>query len=235
MAAGMGRRIANITNEKPKCFLEIGGLSIIDQQVEYMESSGIEEIIIVTGYKKHLFEEKFKGKTNIKYSYNPFYSITNVLASFWFGMNCIKGDFIYTHADTYFEKSIYDSLLDAGGSVVLPVDFSHHDDEAMKVLLNPRGQVIEISKEIGSTGKIGEFIGVAKISSEILSNVFNTTQRLIENGGYNNYFESVLQEMITEDSIFPKVVDVSGKVWGEIDCEEDYLRTTRILKTNGKS
>ena len=46
MAAGMGTRLGNITNEKPKALIDINGKSILQLAVEKCASSGFNDIII---------------------------------------------------------------------------------------------------------------------------------------------------------------------------------------------
>ena len=51
LAAGRGSRMGNLTDEKPKCLLEVFGKPLIEHQIEALTKGGIEDIAIVTGYK----------------------------------------------------------------------------------------------------------------------------------------------------------------------------------------
>ncbi len=72
MAAGRGSRLGNLTDDRPKSFLEVDGESLIDHNIKMLYAFGIREIKIVTGYKNEMFEEHFKGDENIELIYNPF-------------------------------------------------------------------------------------------------------------------------------------------------------------------
>jgi len=55
LAAGVGLRINNISKDKPKGFIEINGKSLIQRSIKLLKKSGINNIYIVTGYKKEFF------------------------------------------------------------------------------------------------------------------------------------------------------------------------------------
>ena len=63
MAAGMSSRFAPISYEKPKGLLRVRGEILIERQIEQLLEAGVNEIVVVVGYKKELFfylEEKYK-------------------------------------------------------------------------------------------------------------------------------------------------------------------------------
>ena len=62
LAAGLSSRFAPISYEKPKGLLTVRGEVLIERQIEQLLETGINEIIVVVGYKKELFfylEEKY--------------------------------------------------------------------------------------------------------------------------------------------------------------------------------
>ena len=60
LAAGKGERLQPLTNDKPKCLVELFGKSLLEWQIEAFQSSGITDITIVSGYKSDLINFKFK-------------------------------------------------------------------------------------------------------------------------------------------------------------------------------
>ena len=81
MAAGFGSRIAKITNNLPKSFLEINGEKLIERAIRLLRERSITDITVVTGYKSELFIELLDD--NIRFVNNPLYFCTNVLGSFY--------------------------------------------------------------------------------------------------------------------------------------------------------
>ena len=180
LAAGKGKRIAKITGGKPKSFLKINGKSIIDWQLDYLDEFNVNNIIIVVGYKKERFYELYEDRKNITFVFNPFYEITNVLPSFWFGMDKLNDDTLYIHADTIFDKKIFEKLIVSKGDIILPIEKKRCSTEEMKVIIK-NGFIETISKEIPNKEGIGEFIGIAKISKHALPSlkeiVFNSPSK----------------------------------------------------------
>ena len=54
LAAGRGSRLKNLTDERPKCLVELHGKALLDWQLEALREAGIKKIGIVTGYKREL-------------------------------------------------------------------------------------------------------------------------------------------------------------------------------------
>ncbi|MCR5329924.1 MAG: phosphocholine cytidylyltransferase family protein [Lachnospiraceae bacterium] len=225
MAAGRGSRLGNLTDDRPKSFLEVNGESLIDHNIKMLHAFGIKDIKIVTGYKNEMFEEHFKGNANIELIYNPFYEMMNVLGSFFMGMGALKDDeeTVFLHADTVCDYGIFKDMLEKEGDMVLPVDFRPCDEEAMKVLTKD-GEVIEISKEIDCSKGEGEFIGICKIKDSAVVRVKEAAKKLMKEKQFKEYFEGAIQELINRKQYRIITVATNGRFWGEVDTEEDLER-----------
>ena len=119
-----------------------------------------------------------------------------------------------------------DALLDMlkeKGDMVLPVDFKVCDEEAMKVQTKD-GYITEISKEIPCESGEGEFIGIAKISKNILPDLKLSVKKMMEEKQFGSYFEGAIQDLIGIGKYDFKVLSTKERFWGEIDFEEDYKR-----------
>ncbi len=51
LAAGMAKRLRPLTDTKPKCLLEVGGITLLERTVRAMQQAGIREFVVVTGYR----------------------------------------------------------------------------------------------------------------------------------------------------------------------------------------
>jgi len=223
MAAGKGSRLGELTKDKPKSFLEIKGKKLIEYNIQMLHKYGIQDIIIVVGYRDQDFIEFMKDIPGIKLIYNPFYEMVNVLGSFWMAQNELKDDFIYIHADTICDASIFEALLSEAGDIVLPVDGKPCDEEAMKVKVNGE-RVIEITKNMPCAESAGEFIGIAKIGKSVLKDLRKESTQLMREKAFISYFEAALQRIIDKEKYCVKKIDTKNAFWAEIDFEEDYNR-----------
>ena len=90
LAAGLGNRIIEISKDIPKGFIEINGNSLIHRSIRLLKKSGIENIFIVTGYKKEFFENLSEDFENIFTVNNSDYKTTWSFGSFLKWISCIK-------------------------------------------------------------------------------------------------------------------------------------------------
>lgn len=223
MAAGKGSRLGSLTSGRPKSFVEVKGKKLIDYNLRLLEKYGVDEIIIVTGYQCEAFEELARDMKNVKFVYNPFYEMVNVLGSFYMGMNLLEDDFIYFHADTICEPEIFEKLVKPEADIVLPVDYKSCDDEAMKVR-SEAGKITQITKQMPNEQADGEFIGMAAFRKTVLPALKSNVKQLMKEKAFTAYFESAIQRLIDEEEFDIKAVPTDGAFWAEIDFLEDYER-----------
>lgn len=223
MAAGKGSRLGELTKNQPKCFVEIEGFKLIEYNIAMLHKYGIWDIIIVTGYQTEKIEEITAHIEGVHCVYNPFYEMMNVLGSFYMAQNYLNEDTVYMHADTLCSPEILEEMIQMEGDMVLPVEYKFCDDEAMKVITQ-NGKVIRISKQIPCENAEGEFIGIAKISKNILPALKEAAKELLYKKEFMSYFEGALQQLIDWKKWSIVTTDVGKRFWGEIDFIEDYQR-----------
>lgn len=107
MAAGMSTRLAPLSYETPKALLNVHGEVLIERQIRQLREAGIEEIFVVTGYKKECFsylEEKL-GVTLVE---NPYYEVRNNHSSLYVVREHLKNTYICC-GDNYFTENVFRS------------------------------------------------------------------------------------------------------------------------------
>lgn len=223
MAAGKGNRISSISNDLPKSFLEINGKRIFDHQINCLRKAGVEEIIVVVGYKADLFIEAY-SESKITFIINPFYERCNVLGSLWFALKHLNEGFYFLHADVYFDESIFFDLKNDDRDCVLCIEPKKTIEEEMKVrILN--NNIIEINKEMDCKSAFGEFTGIAKIKSKASKFISSAIKNRIEKmGSLDSFFEMAIQDCIDENLITVDYIDIGDRVSIEIDFPEDYKK-----------
>ncbi len=241
-----------LTEDKPKCLLEIDGKTMLEITLEAMRQNKIEDIVMVTGYMKDKI-----NYPNIKYYYNPKYLENNILASLFCAENEMNDGFISSYSDIIFGPEIVRKLLQSKGDISLIVDVDwmeryhkrtlHPVDEAELVVIEDN-KVVKISKFMNPDVAHGEFIGLAKFTKKGAEILTRNYRRLRGNKwcGYKEdqrfhdavyleraYLTDMLQELI--DRGYPIYnVDIHGG-WFEIDTLQDLRRARRMWsKTNAK-
>ena len=76
LAAGRGSRMKSMTDERPKCLVEVKGRTLLDRQINAIKTAGIKQISIVTGYKRELL-----SINGIKEFHNSNWAETNMVSS----------------------------------------------------------------------------------------------------------------------------------------------------------
>ncbi len=222
MAAGKGSRLGNLTNDKPKAFLEIKGIKLIEYNIALLHHFGIKDIFIVTGYMCEAYEELEKRIDGIKCVFNPFFEMANVLGSFYIAQDKLGlTDTVYLHADTICDPNIMNRLLMAEGDIVLPIDYKQCDEEAMKVKI-VGDKITEIDKGIDLAEGDGEFIGIAKLGKNSLDSIKKAAKEVLKEKRFNSYFEAAIQEVLDEGKLDVRPIPTDGDFWGEVDFLEDY-------------
>ena len=238
IAAGMSSRLVELTDDKPKCMLEIKGKTILQRQIETFNQCGITEIILIRGYKKEVI-----NYTGVKYIYNQNYRRNNILESLMYAEGDMDGEFVTSYSDILFKASVVRSLLESKADISIVTDiawksrykkrFQHPVEEAEKVTVS-NNRVVEISKSINPNEAYGEFIGLAKFTNtgaEILKTnyrrvvaEFGKTQFHAAPSVEQAYLTDMLQELIDKGYTISNV-DIKGQ-WMELDTIED-INTAR--------
>ena len=228
MAAGKGSRLGELTKDKPKSFIEIKGVKLLEYNISLLHEYGIKDIIIVTEYMTEKIEKLCEKIEGVKCVFNPFYEQVNVLGSFYIGMPYIKDDVIYMHADTLCSPSVFERMINENADIVLPVDYKICDEEAMKVKTIDN-KIVEISKQIPCSEAEGEFIGIAKISKKVLNDIKHAAKILMQQKNFTSYFEGAIEYLIKNEDYKPTPISTNGEFWGEIDFMEDYERVCESI------
>ena len=238
VAAGLGSRLKDHTENLPKCMLDFGGKTLLERQIEAYKNCGINNITVIRGYKKNKINYK-----NLNYINNPDYENNNILNSIFYGEKVINGNIIIAYSDILFESSVVKRLLESDHdiSVVVDIDWrgyyvdrkDHPLSEAENVIFNSNNEVVKIGKIATEKEEVhGEFIGMIKLNNrgaEIFKQNFHRVKKLFWNKPFQR--AKIFQKAYLTDFI-QELVDIGVKVhcviiesgWKEIDTVEDYKK-----------
>lgn len=233
LAAGQGNRLREVTQGKPKCYVELAGESLLGRNLRLLREAGVRRTVIVTGYQRRQLMADFSAP-DIVWAFNPFYAQANVLASFWAGMSRLEAgrDVLYLHADTVFHPKILQDLMERPGALVLACDEKVCGDEEMKYR-SEGGRVVEINKTMETGASEGEFLGVCKIAGGQLPAVREAVEAVLERGIFEAFFEVAIQELIDSRRVPVTVMPVGEHPWIEIDFPEDYAAAQELFAAPG--
>lgn len=223
MAAGVGSRISNKISG-PKCTLKIntpnGEMPLVRYTVERLLSRGI-TVAIVTGYLEKYVHEALEG-LDVQYYSNPFYKVTNSMASLWFAREFLADeDTILMNADVFWTDEIMDSITSSDKKYTMLGDVTRADTGDYFFGLKDN-KIVRYGKELVREERDTEYVGIALIKKEGIENFRERLETMVQNGRYDLWWENVLYEYCDTDPVY--VVDSDGHFWAEVDYFEDYMR-----------
>ena len=131
VAAGEGKRLRPVTLETPKPLVSVNGTRLIDTSVSALKKNGINEIIIVAGYKREQFHAAFADDPTVTVIDNPYYDQGNNITSLYMAKEYIPGSFILEADLIVRNPDILNPETDCSGYLVSSVEET--DDWAVKV------------------------------------------------------------------------------------------------------
>lgn len=228
MAAGRGTRISRYLSGNPKCAVDIGGESLIRYTIELLRKRGIHEIGIILGYRQEVIKKELWAFEGIQYFYNPFFDVTNSIASAWFARDFFKDDdMILMNGDVYMEETLLEQVFETTKNPVLFSDETRKEEADYK-LFYKNNILKKYGKDLKGSDITGEYIGVARINRDFLECFQKQMEVMISAQKHSVWWENILYELADKRNIY--VEDIGSKFWAEVDYIEDY---ERILKYRG--
>jgi choline kinase len=220
MAAGVGSRIQGLIHDTPKCLIQADAQSLISRSVEMLKGNGIDDISVITGYKSELIRNEIGSQ--VRYFHNPFYQVTNSIASLWLARTLLDDDLILMNADLYFEEEVLDIALDQDEHAVMLSDSTRIDDADFRFGVDGRC-IRKTGNKLTNAATDCEYVGIVRIDKSFIGTFKRRLERMVSGRDMNNWWEGVLYSFIEEGmDIFHE--DVAGAFWTEVDTPADYSR-----------
>jgi len=222
-AAGRGTRMGNI--DKPKCLLDIGGITMIDYQINCFKNIGINKIFVVVGYNSEMIYEHVTEQ--VIYIQNNDYASTNNLYSLWAANEVLNDDFVCVYSDLFFDKQILQNCIKDNHDVCLVLERKIRTETMKAKIFN--NYVIEVNKLIPMELASGNFIGMAKFKKQIIPLLFKEISKLIHEGNYDSYYTDAIESMIKNGTKI-NYVETNNLSWLDIDEKYEFEEAKKIYQ-----
>ncbi|MDR2914036.1 MAG: phosphocholine cytidylyltransferase family protein [Tannerella sp.] len=233
LAAGTASRLRPLTENMPKCLLEIGGKCFLARTIDALLANDIRDITIITGFLR----EKIEGfvaesypELNVGFINNERYELTNNIYSLWLAKKSMKDhDFLLLDSDILFDKKLITALIEYPVSDCLALNRHPLGEEEIKIIVDSGNKVTEISKTCCIEKAIGESVGIEKISSSYAEVLFDELDVMIEGEKQENvFYEKAFERLIPKGKMF-EIVDTTDLFSMEIDTLKDFEEAQKAL------
>ncbi len=238
LAAGMGKRLKELTTENTKCMVEVNGVTLIDRMLHQLDRQYLSRIVIVVGYKgKKLIDyiETLDIKTPITFINNPIYDKTNNIYSLSLAKDHLcDEDTLLFESDIIFEDSVITALIDDSRETLALVDKYESWMDGTCVKLGDDDSIEEFvsgSKfKFNESGDYYKTVNIYKFSKQFSQTHYVPFLDAYSKAlGNNEYYEQVLRVITMLDNPEIKAKRLSGQRWYEIDDAQDLDIATSIF------
>lgn len=230
LAAGMGKRLKELTQDRTKCMVQVNGVALIDRMLHQIESRHLSRIVIVVGYegeKLMKYIDTLGIRTPIVYVQNPIYDKTNNIYSLALAKDYLcQDDTLLFESDLIFEDAVIDQLLDDPRETLALVDKYESWMDGTCVKLGPDDSIasfvpsknfrFEEAHEYYKTVNIYKF-GRHFSRTHYVPFLEAYSKAL----GNNEYYEQVLRVITMLDDPEIRAKRLNGQLWYEIDDIQD--------------
>ncbi len=245
LAAGMGKRLKELTQNNTKCMVKVNGQTLIERALTQLDKFNLTRIVLVVGYEGQKlidYVSTLNVKTPIEFVNNPIYDKTNNIYSLYLAKDyLLKEDTLLLESDLIFEDSVLEEILyDPRQSLALVDKYeSWMDGTCVKV-----DEFDSITEFVpGKKFKFDEINSYYKtVNIYKFSKHFSVTHYIPFLDAYskalgnNEYYEQVLKIITMLDDPEIQAKKLSGQLWYEIDDVQDLdIASSMFTKTEDES
>lgn len=230
LAAGMGKRLGELTKNNTKCMVEVNGVMLIDRVLIQLSKLDLKKVVIVIGYEGDKLKEHIDGlelSVKIEYVVNPIYDKTNNIYSLFLAKHfLIEDDTLLLESDLIFEDSVLAKLVDAEYPNLALVDKYESWMDGTVVTIDDENNIKSfISKKDFDYSMIPYYfktVNVYKFSKEFSNSQYVPFLEAYSKAlGNNEYYEQVLRVLTLMDNSSIRALPLDGELWYEIDDIQD--------------
>ena len=226
LVAGKGTRLNPLTLKHPKSMFKLDkNTTVIKRMVNLIKKFDAEaDIVVVTGHMHQSIENDLEDVTFV---YNPFYEVTNSIASLWFAKEhldaenviLIDGDIVMS------EKLVQEVICQPVDRPTVLVDSSIKTDGDYNVEV-AGDRVLVMSKDLDSY--FGEYAGLSRLDRKSSLLMKAEIETMVEEGYYDQWYENALVQLIFKDDFKLYYKDICDYNWTEVDCVSDLIHAKNI-------
>ncbi len=228
LAAGVGKRFKEVTDQRPKCLIDIQGQTLLERTLVALDGAGVTHAVVVIGYRGEMITQQIGatcGRVRVSYVHNPQYEKGAIL-SLLSAREEFDDDMLIMDADVLFPVAMIDRLIRSPHANCFLLDSRAENTGEEQMLLTRGGRVLNIER--GGSGDfdvVGESVGFLKVSRSDALLLRSILDDLVAKGRDTIEHEEAYPIFLSQRFVgFERVDDLP---WTEIDFPEDLARAER--------
>jgi len=242
LAAGQGTRLRPLTDDKPKPLVELGGMSLLERNVETLEAAGVSDHTVVTGYEGDQIRN-----LGFETIHNDVYDETEMIYSLFCAVDAFPdsgdGDLLISYGDIIYEQCVVEAMLDRDAPICVVVDtewqtlwetrFEDPLSDAETLHIDEHDRILEIGGDPDSYDDIdAQYVGLLKVRNDYVDQFVAAYEELDEQkDGFVSIDTTAFLQRLVDGGLPLQAIPIEGG-WLEVDTLSD-LRKYRELHDNG--
>ena len=228
LAAGKGANLHPLTLKYPKTSYLLDPTTTILQRMVHITRrlDRNAEIVVVVGYKADEIRKELDG-LNVKFVMNPFYEVTNSIASLWFARSYLERENVtIVHGDVIFSDEITENYL------TKPTEYPYVLVDTSRALPGYYNAVVNEDEILVMSSKLEHFDAryccmskLDPVSSRLLKQEID---EMVNAGMHDQFFEDALVQMVMFHDFQLYCQDVAGQQWAEVNTVDDLFEAQEI-------
>lgn len=235
LAAGKGSKLYPLTLNNPKTSYKLDeNTTVLQRIVRIIRKYDINaEIVVVVGYLSNFVKKELKDD-NVVFINNPFYEVTNSIASLWFARDYLERENVtIIHGDVVFDDYLVKNYITKDTNYPYSFIDSSVSEQGAYNVVTKNDSIIVMSKKIENfNAKYAYVSKLDAVSSRLLK---KEVDEMIDSNMYDQYYEDALVEMIMFKDFKLNYVDIKDHEWSEFDSVDDFFVAQEIHKKSKAS
>ncbi|BCA55812.1 putative Sugar nucleotidyltransferase [Nitrospira sp. KM1] len=230
LAAGVGKRLWQVTQHRPKCLIEIGGRTLLNRYLRSLAEVGIRRADIVVGYKQEMIRSAVASNDcglHVQFLVNEQFHRGSI-SSLWIARAALDDDTIVMDADVLFHAEILRRLVRSPHSNALLMDESVKQTGEECMVIVEGGRVIALTKQMPARfDYAGEGVGFLKVKHADAAHMVASLKTFVDRELWHMEYEDGLIGFFRDVKVGHE--KIGGLPWTEIDFPDDVERASRDI------
>jgi choline kinase len=235
LAAGLGKRLAPVTEERPKGLIALGGRSLLARLLDGLQAAGVHETVLVVGYRQDLIRAAL-GRSHrgmpLRYVVNPEFEKGPRL-SLWSGRaEFQRDDVVLADGDVLFAPPLLERVVRAPAPNVFLGEPDFMDTGEEINLYGAGERVVAIRRGVSGPPAVpyetrAEWVGFVKVSRAAGQDLLAALDAMVREGRVDGDYEVALDGLLAQHAF--TTCPTAGLPWIEIDFPQDLHAAEREI------